>query len=142
MEQTTTLEADPQRDAVRRAPWRQRLVDAESGLRVGMRADSTLFVFFFCAAILLLMALVLGLDRLEWAVLICVLGMGLAAELLHQVIKQVQLWCEREIPELESTLRLGTAGVMCAHLTAAAVSLLLFWNRFAQLWPEGPVDLQ
>lgn len=119
--------------AHRRAPWRQRLVDAESGFRVGLRADSTLLGFLFCAVTVLITALVVGLGRLDWAVLILTLGMALAAELVHQVLKQLQEYFQELRPELGSLLQLGSTGVMCVHLTAITVSLLIFWQRFARV---------
>lgn len=118
-------------DKPRRAPWRQRLVDAETGFRFSIRADSTLFAFFFCAATVLLASMVLGLAMLEWTILIFTLGFALSAELLHQVLKQISIQLEGRFSEI---LLLGTAAVVVAHLTAFVVAGLLLWNRFATLW--------
>lgn len=119
----------------RRAPWRQRLVDAETGFRVGMRADSTLFVFFFFAASIFLAALILGLTTLEWAILVLGMGMAFAAELFHQVLKHVA----EQTPAhwsggLQEVFRLGTTAVVAAQLTAASVAVILLWHRFSLLW--------
>lgn len=115
----------------RRPPWRQRLVDAETGLRFGIRADSTLFVFFFCSTTVLLASLVVGLNHLEWAVLLLALGFALSAELLHQVLKQISDNLEGRFAEI---FLLGTAAVVVAHLTAGLVSGMLLWRRFSMLW--------
>lgn len=115
----------------RRAAWRQRLVDAKNGLRFGIRADSTLFVYFFCATTVLLASLVVGLSLLEWAILLLVLGFALSAELLHQALKQIAGQLEGRFAEI---FLLGTAAILVAHLTAGLVSVLLLWGRFATIW--------
>lgn len=123
--------------APRRAAWRQRLVDAETGLRAGIRADSTLFVFFFCSATITLTALVVGLSGLEWAVLVLSLGMALSAELFHQVLKHIAVkYRERFSAGLHEVVELGTTAVMAAHLTAASVAGILLWQRFSALWGQ------
>jgi len=115
----------------RRAAWHQRLVDAETGLRFGIRADSTLFVYFFCSMTVLLASGVMGLTPLEWAILILSLGFALSAELLHQILKQLSAQLDSRFAEI---FLLGTASVVVAHLTAAIVSGILLWRRFSMLW--------
>jgi len=126
---TELVENDIERP--QRAPWRQRLIDAENGLRFGIRADSTLFVHFFCSVTVLLTSLVVGLSQLEWALLILALGFSLSAELLHQVLKLISNQLEGRFAEI---FLLGTASVMVSHLTAALVSGFLLWRRFSMLW--------
>ncbi|SFI54054.1 diacylglycerol kinase [Planctomicrobium piriforme] len=127
---TTELFEEP-RIKARRPAWRQRLVDAESGLREGIRADSTLFAFFFCAGVVVLTSIVLGLERWEWAILVLSLGFAFSAELLHQVLKQATAAYRRHF---DAIFRLGTAAVVVAHLTAFSVSAILLWPHFSSLW--------
>jgi len=115
----------------RRPAWRQRLVEAEGGFRAGIRADSTLFAFFFCAAGVILASLVSGLSRVEWAVLILSLGFALSAELLHQVLKQI---ATESREHLEGAILLGTSAAMVAHITAASVAACLILPHFISLW--------
>jgi diacylglycerol kinase len=116
-----------------RPAWRQRLVDAESGLRVGLRADSTLYAFMFCAATVVLASLVLGLDRWEWVLMVFVLGYSFSAELCNQLLKRT---AERYRTRAEDLVQLGMSAVVVSHLTAAAVALILLWPRFASLWEK------
>ncbi len=117
----------------RRPAWRQRLVDAEGGFRDGMRADSTLYAFFFCAAGVFLTSLVLGLTRVEWAIMILALGFSLSAELLHQVLKMVE--ADSDLDQ-NGAFRLGTSAVVVAHLTAAIVAGFLLSPHFSSLWGQ------
>ncbi|MCA8997339.1 MAG: diacylglycerol kinase [Planctomycetaceae bacterium] len=119
---------------IRRPAWRQRLVDAETGFRVGIRADSTLFVFFFVAVIAVLFAAVLQLSAMEWAVLILALGVGLSAELFHQVLKRVANEFEHHLSNgLLQTIRLGTSAVVVAHITCGVVAAIVIWQRAKEI---------
>ncbi|WP_437205821.1 diacylglycerol kinase [Planctomicrobium sp. SH664] len=116
----------------RRSPWRQRLIDAERGFRIGLRADSTLFGYFFYTGIALLMATVVGLERLEWAILILCLGMSFAIELVHQLCKQLIVdYAEQLSPSTLQTLRLGSTAAVAAHVTAFLVTGILLWQRLS-----------
>jgi diacylglycerol kinase (ATP) len=116
-----------------RPAWRQRLVDAESGLRVGLRADSTLYAFMFCAATVVLASLVLGLDRWEWVLMVFAIGYSFSAELCNQLLKRT---AERYRTRAEDLVQLGMSAVAVSHLTAAVVALILLWPRFASLWEK------
>lgn len=122
------------RATARRPAWRQRLVDAETGFRVGIRNDCTLFVFFFFALIAVVFAAVLGLAALEWAILLLALGVGLSAELFHQVLKHLAAEFEHHLSAaLRQTLRLGTSAVVAAHVTCLIVVLIVLWDRAQSL---------
>jgi hypothetical protein len=114
-----------------RSAWRQRLVDAEFGLKIGIRADSTLFVFFFVAATVVAMSLALGLSSLEWAMVILSLGFALTVELLHQMLRQMaQIMGD----PFESVFPLGTTAVVVSNLSAAIVAMVLLWQHIPALW--------
>jgi hypothetical protein len=113
-------------DRPHRPAWRQRLVDAEFGLRIGIRADSTLFVFFFVSATVIALGLVLGLSSLEWALVILSLGFALTVELLHQMLRQL---AQIMGSPFETIFPLGTTAVVVSNLAAAIVAAVLFWQH-------------
>lgn len=80
---------------------------------------------------MVLASLVLGLSRVEWAILLLGLGFALSAELLNQVLKQL---AENSTRRVQEALCVGTTAVLAAHLTVAVVSALLLWPHFASLW--------
>lgn len=119
----------------RRAPWRQWLIEAERGITAAFRSDSIFFVHLFAGSLSLAAAAMLGLTATQWAVLIVALSMTLAAELFHQVLKQLGTLIAPSEPRPAAALRkLGVAAVAVATLgTVAAVGVLLgskIWMLF------------
>lgn len=120
-----------------RPAWRQRLVDTERGFTQGMRLDSTMFVHFFIACIVLATALVLGLGALHWAVLVMALTSVIAAEMFNQILKA--LLREKDAPPsspLQKALRIGTAAVFVTIIGATVSIGLIFAQRFNHLLGE------
>lgn len=127
--------AELRRQRKRRAPWRQRLVDAEYGLKVGLRADSTLFVYFFIASTVWAGAWVVGFTILEWAVVTLSLTIVLTAELFHQLFRALSLDLEQELsPPVRAAMRMATAAVFVAGGGAAITIALLFCAHLMTLW--------
>lgn len=118
-----------------RAPWRQRLVDAETGFRVGLRTDATLFMYLFVGSGVVFSGFVLGLGKIEWVLLVLSLGMVLTGELFHQllslIVKEFRHHIRKDISQL---LRLGTAAVVSTNVTAFIVLAILFGSRLSEMW--------
>lgn len=110
-----------------RAAWRQWLVEAERGLTAGFRSDSVFFVHLFLGSLAVAAALMFGLTATQWAVLVLALSVTTAAELFHQILKQLgDLLAETAAGQAERIRRLAAAAVAVAMFgsgTAAAVVL-------------------
>lgn len=121
--------------STRRSPWRQQLVDAETGFRLGLRTDSTLFARLFLTIIIVIAAAVIGFSVVEWGVVLLALGMGLSAELFRQLLRQiVEEFPRNSSRAVRQCLQIGTAAALTANVTALLVIGVLFWNRIGQLW--------
>ncbi len=72
MSPTQTTRIDPPRRtrATSRAPWRQRLVQAEHGLRCGLKSDSVFFGYAFLSSMIAAVGLVVGMDWRRWSILV------------------------------------------------------------------------
>lgn len=129
----------PQPHAPHRAPrrpaWRERLVQAERGLVGGVRSDSTFFVHFFGASIVLAASGVLGLARMQWAIVLISLTIVLCAEIFDHALRAIVADDQQpQSPGLQRVLGLGSAAVMLAMASAAVVIGLTFWDRVAQMF--------
>lgn len=120
----------------RRAAWRQRLVQAERGLVGGVRSDSSFFVHFFGATIVLAASGVLGLGRMQWAIVLACLTLVLCAEMFNHALRAlVHDNTEPPGPAAQRVLGMGSAAVLVAIVGAVLVIGLVFWERAEQLFP-------
>jgi diacylglycerol kinase len=115
----------------KRRPWRQKFRTACRGVKLGIRGHSSFFVHFFCAALVLLAAVVLGCEPQEWCVLIGCIGLVLTAELFNSTIEvlfrgQPTATKERTWPALD----VAAGAVLLSSLTACIVGLVVFVPKF------------
>lgn len=124
------------RSARRRAIWHQRLIDAEGGYRVGLRADSTLFVHLFAASLIVTTGILIEFQFLEWMLAIGCIAAVIVTELLNASV-QILAAGLRETQPLASrqTSRLATAGTLTTIIVATILCGLLItravWRLFA-----------
>lgn len=119
----------------RRAAWRQKLVDVERGVTAGVRRDSTFFVHFFIASVIVAAAFVLGLTLIQWTILVLTLTMVLTAEMFQQVLKTILAQIGHHFPEAaQRAERIGGAAVFVTFLGAVVTVGLIFSQRFAELF--------
>ncbi len=122
----------------RRAPWRRRLVEAERGLTEGFRTDSTLFVHFFIATLVMTAAFVVGISAIEWGLLLVSFAMVFSAEMFHLAMRAIFRHLGQHLSEpMQTARRIATAGVFFTLLAAIAVVSLVFlprlWNLFQDI---------
>ena len=131
--QHTRLRSLPPR---RRALWHQRLVEAEGGYRLGLRANSTLYVHLFAASILTVSGGVLGLPLLDWLLIGLCVAAVMAAELFNTAFHTLATHLESQAPLVaRQAARLATAATLTIVLAAFATALTLLakevWRLFA-----------
>ncbi|MEX2288504.1 MAG: diacylglycerol kinase [Planctomycetaceae bacterium] len=128
----------PKDDAPRRrAPWRQRLVDAERGITLGVRGDSTFFLHFFLATIIVGAAFVLGIGAVEWAVVLLALTLVLSAEMFNQVLRSVHDALGHQFDDsLKKAIRIGTAAVFLTMIGALITLALVFGRHVYEIFVE------
>lgn len=115
----------------RRAPWRQRLVETERGLALGMRSDSSLHFYLFLNSAIIAVGGVLGLSTLQWLFVVLVATTVITAELVRQALRLLV----GELQELkpggpwERILALTTAAVSVAFAGGTVIVTVVFWQR-------------
>ncbi|MEM7811740.1 MAG: diacylglycerol kinase [Planctomycetota bacterium] len=127
-------------DAARvpRAMWRQRLVDAEGGVKQAVRDDSVFFVQMFAAATVGILGVALGLSAVEWALILAVGTCLTVAELVRQVVRVAAGLCEdRHGSEARRMLRLATAASSVAAVGGVLCTAMIFSARLWQLFATG-----
>ena len=122
----------------RRAPWRQRLVDAERGLTQGIRGDGTLFFYLFVDSAVLAVGGVLNLSFLQWLIVGLTVTFVLALELMQQALRVFVAEMRRISPEgkWDRVQHLATASVVLAFLGGSTVVALVYWQRIAEMFAD------
>lgn len=114
----------------RRCAWRQRLVDAEAGLRLSLRMDGTLFAHLFVGCCVLAAGFVLGLSAVQWAIVSLAIALVIATETFHQMLRALWNGVGHHLPaEVRDVVRIGAAAVLLASVGSGAAIMLVFVER-------------
>lgn len=119
---------------VRPRTWRDKFGDAFRGLKWGVRGQSSFFVHFFFAALVLAGAIVLRCDLAQWGLLTLAIGMVLTAELFNSAIEALFRGLhEHQREQCFQCLNISAGAVLLASLFAVAVGLMVFINQIVLL---------
>jgi diacylglycerol kinase len=113
-----------------RRSWRHKFHAAFRGLKVGVRGHSSFSVHFFFAALVLVAALVLRCDKVEWCLLLGCIGLVLVAELFNSAIETLfrdldENTRNRAWPALD----VAAGAVLLASITASIVGAIIFLSK-------------
>jgi len=109
------------------ASWRRKFRDAFRGQKRGVRGESSFFVHFFVTALVVVAAVALGADRVEWCLLVGCVAAVLTAEMFNSAIERLAKAVDENYnPHLRDALDIAAGGVLTAALGAATVGLVIF----------------
>jgi diacylglycerol kinase len=118
--------------------WRRKFGDALRGLKLGIRGQSSFFVHFFVAAVVIAAAMVLHCDLVEWCLLIGCIGFVLVTELINSAIETVFRGLDAATRErVWPALDIAAGAVLLASVVAVLVGLIVFINRLSALVALG-----
>jgi diacylglycerol kinase len=116
----------------RRSAWRERLIDAESGLRLCLRADGTLFAYLFAVSCIIAAGVVVRLDVRAWAVVILAVTVVLSAGIFNQMLRLLVRGVAHHLPpSSRDAAKVGSTAVLLASVGAAITIILVFAQRIA-----------
>lgn len=114
----------------RRCAWRQRLVDAECGLRLSLRMDGTMFAHLFVASGVLAAGFVLGLSARQWSIVAIAITLVITTETFHQMLRALWAGVGRHLPPaVRDIVHIGSAAVLLATIGSGAAIVLVFVER-------------
>jgi diacylglycerol kinase len=123
-------DSQPVLPARRRALWHQRLIDAEGGLRIGFRANSTLHVHLFAGAVVVISGIVLGLPFFEWILVGAAMAATLAAELFNLALQTLAAEIGGQSASgARKAVRLATAATLTVVAGSSLVTMGLMARR-------------
>lgn len=114
--------------------WPDKFRDAFRGVKEGVRGQSSFFVHFFAAAVVLAAGVVLGINQVEWCLLVLCITAVLTTEMLNSALESMAKAITGESdPHLGNSLDIGSAAVLMASIGAATVGAVIFGRRVAEL---------
>lgn len=119
----------------RRATWRQRLVEAEGGLRLALRSNSTLFVHLFAGSVMLVTGAVVGFSVPDWLFILAAFAAVIAAETFNLAIQTLAAELASNSPAAwRRTFRLSTAATLTVVAGAVLTSLVIIARHLGRLF--------
>lgn len=118
----------------KRRTWKAKFEDAFRGLGFGVRGQSSFAVHVIMAMLVIITAVVLRCDPVQWCLLIGCIGLVLTAELFNTAIETLfreldEATRERAWPCLD----IAAGAVFVASLTASIIGVVIFGSRLFAL---------
>lgn len=110
--------------------WRDTLADACRGVKLGIRSQSSFFVHFFVATLVLLTAAIVQCDWPEWCLLTACIGLVFTAEMFNAAIIAIVRASEsysRDRPAMP--IQIASGAVLTAICTSALVAAMVLGRR-------------
>lgn len=120
--------------AAERRLWRHKFGDALRGLKRGIRGQSSFFVHFFFAVLVVAAALVLQCSLEQWCLLLLCIGLVLTTELFNSAIETLFRGLDEETRRRTwPSLDISAGAVFLASVIAALVGLIIFGTQLVLL---------
>lgn len=114
--------------------WGRKFGDAWRGFKRGIRGQSSFFVHFFFAALVLAAALVLRCSIEQWVALILCIGMVLTVELFNSALEHLVRGLDDSTRErVWPCLDIAAGAVLLASIVAGVVGIIIFLERLFSL---------
>jgi len=118
----------------RHRSWPKKFRDAFRGVGVGVRGERSFRVHFLVAAVVVVAAVVMRVERIEWCLLVLSITVVLAAEMFNSALERMAKAITQEHhPRLADALDIGSAAVLVAAIGASVVGGIVFVHRFTIL---------
>lgn len=118
----------------RERSWVEKFRDAFRGVKQGVRGQSSFFAHFFIAAVVIVSAVRLDMDPIQWCLLVLCITVVLCAEMFNSALESLARAITDQLdPHVGNALNIGSAAVLIASIGAAVVGTIIFLNRLAEL---------
>ena len=114
--------------------WYVKFRDAFRGVIQGVRGQSSFAVHFICAALVVLLGAYLGINWMEWSLLVTCIFAVLTAEMFNSALETLAKAIDtRHNPHLADGLNLASSAVLLSSIGAVIVGVIVFAGRLIQL---------
>jgi len=114
--------------------WSRKFRNAFRGVKLGVRGESSFFVHFFVAAMVVAAAVALSCNLVEWCLLVGAVAAVLVAEMFNSALERMaKAVDQRHNPQLRDALDIGSAAVLLATIGAAVIGAIVFIHRLGDV---------
>ena len=123
--------------------WREKFREALRSVRAGIRGQSSFFVHFFLAALVIAGGIALDCGPISWCILLFCIGFVLTAELFNSAIESIFHGLdERNEARCHRSLDIAAGAVLFASITSAVVGGVIFCFKICRMvWPDSVTDI-
>ena len=116
--------------------WAEKFRDAFRGIKAGVRGQSSFFIHFFFAVLVIVTAFTLTIDSLaEWCLLLLCITIVLTAEMFNSALESLARAITDQIdPQIGQALNIASAAVLVSAIGASIVGTLIFTNCLLGWW--------
>lgn len=112
--------------------WKAKFADAARGLAMAVRRQSSFVVHLSAAAAVVVAAITVGMNRIEWCLLLGCIAAVLVAEMFNTALELIAKAVTRDAnPHIRAALDVAAATVLVVAIGAAMIGAILFLNRLA-----------
>jgi diacylglycerol kinase len=105
------------------------------GLKAAIRGDSSFFAHGYRGTLIVITAMLLGVDQRGWCLLVLGACLVLIAELAHSAVDTLaRAIGDPDEPRLKTAREIAAGGVLVAALGSAAVTLIVLSSNFVKLF--------
>jgi len=113
-------------DPIPRQTWNRKFRHAFRGMKLGVQGQSS----FFVASAVIVAALALDTNLVEWCLLLLCITIVLSAEMFNSALEWLAKAVDAEHnPNLGTALDIGSAAVLLAAMGAVVVGCVIFLHR-------------
>jgi diacylglycerol kinase len=116
-----------------RRSWRGKFGAAYRGLKLGIRGQSSFFVHFFFAALVIAAAIVMQCSPLQWGLLLLCIGLVFTAELFNSAVETLVRGLDEPTRErVWPCLDIAAGAVLLASIFAVIVGSIIFLHQLGR----------
>lgn len=132
------VDSDPTAQADRRNT-RSKLAAGWRGIKSAVRGDSSFFAHCYRGTLIVITAVLLGIDQRGWCLLVIGACLVLIAEMAHSAVDTLaRAIGDPEEPRLKTAREIAAGGVLVAAVGSGAVTVIVLSWKFAELLGANP----
>ena len=123
-----------------RRTWSKKFRDANRGVSVGVRGQSSFTVHFIAAGLVITAGALLHVSHTEWCLLALCIAMVLTAEMFNSALERLaRAITQHDSQHVADALDIGSAAVLLTAVAAAIVGATILVPHLATLLETSPI---